>query len=53
MEGHITCVICPVGCRVSVKKSGREYSITGNKCPRGKGMPPTSKTRNAETNTYN
>jgi len=36
MEGHITCVICPVGCRISVKKSGRGYSITGNKCPRGK-----------------
>jgi len=36
MEGHITCVICPEGCRISVKKSGLEYSITGNKCPRGK-----------------
>ncbi|MDD2333448.1 MAG: DUF1667 domain-containing protein [Mesotoga sp.] len=36
MEGHITCVICPVGCRISVKKIGQEYSITGNKCSRGK-----------------
>ncbi|MBN2253543.1 MAG: DUF1667 domain-containing protein [Kosmotogaceae bacterium] len=36
MEGHITCVICPVGCRISVKKSGQEYLVTGNKCSRGK-----------------
>ncbi|HAA85439.1 MAG TPA: molybdopterin oxidoreductase [Kosmotogaceae bacterium] len=36
MKGHITCTICPVGCRISVKKDGNEYVIEGNKCARGK-----------------
>ncbi|CCU85718.1 MULTISPECIES: DUF1667 domain-containing protein [Mesotoga] len=36
MERHITCVICPVSCKISVRKSGSEYEIRGNRCPRGK-----------------
>lgn len=36
MKGHITCTICPVGCKISVKKEGVEYVIEGNKCARGK-----------------
>ncbi|HOI63224.1 MAG TPA: DUF1667 domain-containing protein [Mesotoga sp.] len=35
MEGHITCVICPVGCKVSVRKEGVQYTIEGNRCARG------------------
>ncbi len=36
MKGHITCTICPVGCKISVRKEGVEYIIEGNKCVRGK-----------------
>jgi CxxC motif-containing protein len=35
MEGHITCVICPVGCKIAVRKEGIEYIIEGNRCKRG------------------
>jgi CxxC motif-containing protein len=35
MEGHITCVICPVGCKVFVRKDGVHFTIEGNRCPRG------------------
>jgi len=35
-ERLITCINCPVGCRVSVKMEGGEIlSVTGNTCPRG------------------
>ena len=36
MNGHITCVMCPVGCRIKVRKDGIEYLVEGNKCLRGK-----------------
>ena len=32
----ITCINCPVGCRVTVKlENGEPVSVTGNVCPRG------------------
>lgn len=36
MERHITCVICPVGCKISVINNGLGYEISGNRCSRGK-----------------
>lgn len=36
MNGHITCVMCPVGCKIKVRKEGLEYVVEGNKCVRGK-----------------
>lgn len=37
MEQTITCINCPVGCRmtVSLSESGEFLSVTGNTCPRG------------------
>lgn len=37
MEQILTCINCPVGCRMSVTLSGTgEFvSVTGNTCPRG------------------
>ena len=37
MEQLITCINCPVGCRMSVSLSdkGEFLSVTGNTCPRG------------------
>ncbi|HHF08359.1 MAG: molybdopterin oxidoreductase [Thermotogae bacterium] len=37
MKGHITCTVCPVGCKILVvSKPNGEYEISGNRCPRGK-----------------
>ena len=37
MEQTITCINCPVGCRMTVTLSdqGEFVSVTGNTCPRG------------------
>ena len=37
MEQTITCIYCPVGCRmtVSLSDTGKFLSVTGNTCPRG------------------
>ena len=37
MEQTITCISCPVGCRMTVTLSeqGAFISVTGNTCPRG------------------
>ena len=37
MESMITCINCPVGCRMTVKLSdgGSFLSVSGNTCPRG------------------
>ena len=37
MEQAITCINCPVGCRmtVSLSDTGEFLSVTGNTCPRG------------------
>ncbi len=33
---EITCINCPVGCRLSVElEDGKVTSVTGNTCPRG------------------
>ncbi|CAL7964342.1 hypothetical protein GAMM_70024 [Gammaproteobacteria bacterium] len=33
---NMTCICCPLGCDLKIDKSGTEFIITGNKCPRGK-----------------
>lgn len=37
MEQMITCINCPVGCRMAVilSEKGEFVSVTGNTCPRG------------------
>ena len=37
MEQMITCINCPLGCRMEVKlsESGEFLSVSGNTCPRG------------------
>ena len=35
-EKKITCIVCPIGCKISVGTDGRKLkSIKGNKCKRG------------------
>lgn len=32
---EITCIVCPNGCKLTVKKENGEYHVTGHKCKRG------------------
>ncbi len=32
---EFTCICCPLGCQITVKKDGDEISVTGNNCIRG------------------
>lgn len=36
MEKNMTCIICPRGCLMSVKKDGENVTVTGNSCQKGK-----------------
>lgn len=33
---ELTCIVCPVGCRIKAAVDGADISIEGNACPRGK-----------------
>lgn len=30
-----TCILCPVGCELTVSKNNGEIEVSGNECPRG------------------
>ena len=32
---EMTCIRCPMGCRLTVTKDGDQYTVTGNTCRRG------------------
>ncbi len=35
-ERNITCIVCPIGCKILVKTDGTQFEIVGgNKCKRG------------------
>jgi CxxC motif-containing protein len=37
MQRKFTCIVCPLGCDLTVEIDGREVkSVSGNTCPRGK-----------------
>lgn len=33
---ELTCIVCPVGCKLTALMDGMDISIEGNACPRGK-----------------
>ena len=36
MEKKLTCIVCPLGCQLTVELNGREVvKVEGNTCPRG------------------
>lgn len=35
MEQNVTCIVCPMGCRMTVTKVNEEYNVEGNTCKRG------------------
>ena len=32
---EMTCIRCPMGCRLTVTKDGEQFTVTGNTCKRG------------------
>ena len=32
---ELTCIVCPMGCRMSIEKCGDGWNVTGNTCKRG------------------
>ena len=32
---EMTCIVCPMGCRLTVTRDGDDINVTGNNCPRG------------------
>lgn len=37
MERKLTCIVCPLGCELTVQLEGKNVlDVTGNTCPRGK-----------------
>ena len=32
---ELTCIVCPMGCRITVENAGGEYRVSGNTCKRG------------------
>ena len=35
MRRELTCIICPIGCRLVVDGIPEELAVSGNRCPRG------------------
>lgn len=35
MKKEFTCIVCPVGCRLSVVEENGEVTVSGNRCKRG------------------
>lgn len=35
-QQEITCIVCPLGCSILVKKKGDNVEVEGNKCKRGR-----------------
>ena len=32
---ELTCIVCPMGCRMNIEKDGEGWKVTGNTCKRG------------------
>ncbi len=35
MEKKFNCIMCPLGCELTVTKQGQKIAVSGNTCPRG------------------
>ncbi|MBQ3134124.1 MAG: DUF1667 domain-containing protein [Clostridia bacterium] len=50
MERTLTCIVCPLGCTLTVQwQDGAVTSVTGNTCPRGKAYAETECTAPVRT----
>jgi CxxC motif-containing protein len=41
---QITCITCPIGCRISIETMNGQYVISGNKCAKGENFVMTELT---------
>jgi len=41
---QITCIICPIGCRISIEGDDGQYVLSGNKCAKGENFVKTELT---------
>ncbi|MCL2762850.1 MAG: DUF1667 domain-containing protein [Treponema sp.] len=32
---QLTCIVCPIGCRITIESQNDVYTFSGNRCPRG------------------
>ena len=35
VEKEMTCIVCPNGCRLAVRRAGDQITVKGNLCPKG------------------
>ncbi len=35
MTKEMTCIVCPIGCQLTLEPQGDTFAVSGNKCPRG------------------
>ncbi len=35
LSKEIVCIVCPVGCKLTVEETGKGYNISGHQCKRG------------------
>jgi CxxC motif-containing protein len=35
MRKEMTCIACPIGCKLCIREKNGQYLVTGNRCPRG------------------
>jgi CxxC motif-containing protein len=35
MMKSLTCIVCPIGCALTVEEGAADLPVTGNRCPRG------------------
>ena len=36
MKKELTCIVCPLGCNLTITEENGDFQVTGNTCPRGK-----------------
>ncbi|MGL5977662.1 MAG: DUF1667 domain-containing protein [Erysipelotrichaceae bacterium] len=35
MKSELTCIVCPLGCQLTVEQNEQAVVVTGNRCPKG------------------
>ena len=50
MERNLTCIVCPLGCGLTVRLQGKQVlAVTGHTCPKGKAYAETECTNPQRT----
>jgi CxxC motif-containing protein len=46
---YVTCITCPIGCRITIETVDGQYSFSGNRCEKGKEFARTELTSPARS----